>query len=89
MTYTRNTSILYKYSRKKKFYYQYGITQTTNLYKLWKRSRFLFIKSNLQIIYYYDVLFTNYIGVFNLIKLEQTESFDFFFLKIIYFYAWI
>lgn len=50
--YTRNTSIYYSYSKKKKFFAPYGITVTTNYYQQLRRSRYLFFKSKLLHIYF-------------------------------------
>lgn len=52
MTYTRNTSIFYKYSKRRKYNYIYGMGTITNYYLLLRRSRFLFLKSELLHIYY-------------------------------------
>lgn len=88
MTYTRNTSIYCKYSKRKKFDYSYGITTITNIYRRLKRSRFLFFKSNLIHIYYYDVLYFNYISVFNVnIKNPILNRNNFSILKIIHFFT--
>lgn len=61
---TPNTSIYYRYSKKKKFFAPYGITVTTNYHHQFRRSRYLFVKSKLLRIYFLKPLIRDYFGFF-------------------------
>lgn len=62
--YTPNTSIYYRYSKKKKFFAPYGITVTTNYHQQLRRSRYLFFKSKLLHIYFLKPLVKDHFDFF-------------------------